>query len=269
MTGRRNAIALGLVLAGALAAAVAFVGRDQGKPLAFQGWVEANLIFVGPDETGRVEALAVREGDRVTVGAPLFSVDADLQRADLQMQEAALENANVAYNRAVQLLKSNAGPQKNVDDAEMALRSAQARVNSSQTRLSRRKVASPVEGTIEQVYYRVGELVPAGRPVVAVLPPGNLKVRFFVDEPRLATMRIGDTVKVQCDGCGDEIVASVSFIARSAEFTPPVIYSLEERHKLVYLIEALPREPERLRVGQPVTVTLVPGGPQTAQGASR
>jgi HlyD family secretion protein len=260
----RSAVALGLALVGVLAAAFTLVGRDHGGPPAFQGWMEANLIFVGPDEFGRVETLAVREGDRVKVGDPLFSVDADLQRADLQVQEAALENARVAHQRAVTLLKSNAGPQKNVDDAEMALRTAEARVNSSQTHLARRKVASPVEGTIEQVYYRIGELVPAGRPVVAVLPPGNLKVRFFVDEARLAAMRIGDTAHVQCDGCGNDIVARLSFIARSAEFTPPVIYSLEERHKLVYLIEALPIEPERLRVGQPVTVTLVPRVAQEA-----
>jgi HlyD family secretion protein len=167
------------------------------------------------------------------------------------------------------LLKSNAGPQKNVDDAEMALRTGQARVNSSQTRLARRKVASPVEGTIEQVYYRVGELVPAGRPVVAVLPPGNLKVRFYVDEARLPAMKIGDCVNVECDGCGNDIAAKISFIARSSEFTPPVIYSLEERHKLVYLIEALPNEPQRLRVGQPVTVTLASPASQVVQGASR
>jgi HlyD family secretion protein len=269
MIRSRTAIALGLAVAGALVAAFTLIGRDHGKPPAFQGWIEANLIFVGPDEFGRVETLAVREGDHVTVGAPLFSIDADLQRADLQIQEAALENAKVAYDRAVQLLKNNAGPQKNVDDAEMALRTAQARVNSSQTHLARRKVASPVEGTIEQVYYRVGELVPAGRPVVAVLPPGNLKVRFYVDETRLAAMKIGETVNVECDGCGNDIAGKISFIARSSEFTPPVIYSPDERHKLVYLIEALPNEPERLRVGQPVTVTLAAPAPQAIQGASR
>ena len=255
MSRRRNAVAPAL-----LSAALALAGCDNGKPPAFQGWIEANLIFVGPDEAGRVETLAVREGDQVKLHALLFSVDAELQRADLQMQEAALKNAQQAYERAVALLKSSAGPQRNVDDAEAALRTAQARVNSSQTRLARRKVTSPEEGSVEQVYYRVGELVPAGRPVVAVLPPGNLKVRFYVDETRLAAIRIGGSVNVMCDGCGNDIRAKISFIARSSEFTPPVIYSLEERHKLVYLVEALPEQPERLRVGQPVMVTLAAEG---------
>src|SRR5262249_56160627 len=195
---------------------------------------EADLIFVGPDEAGRIEQLSVREGDQVTLRAPLFNVDADLQRADVEMQEASLKNAQQAYDRAVALLRTNAGTQKALEDAQAALRTAQARLNSAQTRLTRRKMFSPVEGSVEQVYFRVGEMVPAGRPVVALLPPGNLKVRFFVNEAVLPQIRIGDTVNVSCDGCDDGLTARVSFIARSAEFTPPVIYSLDERSKLVF-----------------------------------
>jgi HlyD family secretion protein len=229
---------------------------NDTKPPTLQGWIEADLIFVGPDETGRVETLAVREGDNVALKAPLFTVDADLQQADLQMQEATLKNAQAAYDRAVTLLRSNAGTQKALEDAEAALRTAQARLNSSQTRLARRKMFSPVEGTVEQLYYRVGEMVPAGKPVVALLPPGNLKVRFYVSEARLPELKIGDTVNVQCDGCARDLTAKISFIARTAEYTPPVIYSLEERNKLVFMIEARPDQPEKVRVGQPVSVRL-------------
>src|SRR5262249_23720568 len=112
--------------------------------------------------------------------------------------------------------------------------------------------------TVEQVYFRVGEMVPAGRPIVALLPPGNMKVRFFVNEASLPQIKIGDTVNIHCDGCANRLTATVSFIARSSEFTPPVIYSLEERSKLAFLIEARPTRPEMLRVGQPVSVTLAP-----------
>jgi HlyD family secretion protein len=223
----------------------------------FQGWIEADLIFVSPDENGRVEALSVREGDQVQAGAPLFNVDDDLQKTDLQMQEAALKNAQQAYDRARDLFKSQAGTQKNLEDAEATLRTAQARLNSSQTRLDRRKVSSPVTGSVEQIYFRVGERVPAGKPVAALLPPENLKVRFFVDEAALPHVKLGDTVNVTCDGCADDLSASVSFISRTSEFTPPVIYSTEERAKLVFMIEARPQQPERLRVGQPVSVSLV------------
>jgi HlyD family secretion protein len=98
--------------------------------------------------------------------------------------------------------------------------------------------------------------VPAGRPVVALLPPGNLKIRFFAPQSILPTIKYGDIVDVSCDGCEKGLTAKVSFIARSAEYTPPVIYSQEERAKLVFLIEARPEQPDKFRVGQPVTVTL-------------
>jgi HlyD family secretion protein len=222
--------------------------------------VEAELIFVAPDEVGRIETLTVREGDALEQGKLIFSVDADLQLADVAMAEASVKNAQVAYDRAVVLLKTSAGMQKNVDDAEAALRTAQARLNSAQTRLNRRKVFSPVTGTIQQLYYRVGELVPAGRPVVAILPPGNLKIRFYVNEATLPKLKLGEPVKVMCDGCDPDITAKITFIARTSEFTPPVIYSLDERSKLVFLIEArTPDRPERLRVGQPVSVVLEEG----------
>src|SRR5215468_11019754 len=245
-----------LTIAAALLALTALAGCKNNAPPSYQGWVEANLIFVGPDESGRIETLSVREGDQVAMRAPLFTLDADLQVADLQMQEATLKNAQAAYDRAVTLLKTSAGTQKALEDAEAALRTAQARLNSSQTRLTRRKVFSPAEGTVEQIYFRTGEMVAAGKPVVALLPPGNLKVRFFVSEATLPQIRIDDVVNVHCDGCDSGLTAKVSFIARNSEFTPPVIYSLEERSKLVFMIEARPEQPERLRVGQPVTVTL-------------
>ena len=240
----------------ALLTALILAGCDNGKEPTYQGWVEAELIFVGPDEQGRIETLNVREGDHVELQAPLFTLDSDLQRADVAMQEAAVKNAQIAYDRAMTLLRTQTGTQRAFDDAEAALRTAQARLNSAQTRLARRKVASPVSGSVQQIYYRGGELVPAGKPIVALLPPGNLKVRFFVNEATLPRLKIGEPVTVGCDGCASGITAKISFIARTSEFTPPVIYSLEERSKLVFLIEARPERPELLRVGQPVSVSL-------------
>jgi len=220
----------------------------------YQGWVEADLIFVGPDENGRIETLSVVEGDTVEKGAPLFILDSDLQRADVAQSEASLTNAQQAFERAQMLLKTAAGTQKTYEDAEAALRSAQARLASAQTRLVRRRIASPVSGVVQQVYFRVGELVTAGRPILSILPPGNLKVRFFVSEAVLPKLRIGEPVRINCDGCAPDLTAKISFISRSVEFTPPVIYSLEERAKLVFLIEARPDQPQSLRVGQPVSV---------------
>ena len=252
MTVRSRASVMSVV---AILAALALAGCDD-KPTTYQGWVEANLIFVGPDESGRVETLNVREGDKVEAGAPLFSLDTELHRADLNMTQATLANAKQTFDRAQTLARTGAGTRKDFDTAEAALREAEARVNTSQTRLARRSVNAPVTGTVQQVYFRPGEMVPASRPIVALLPPGNMKVRFFVPQAELPRIAYGDTVTVRCDGCTGDLAAKVSFISKTGEFTPPVIYSLEERSKLVFLIEALPTEPGNLRVGQPVDVLL-------------
>jgi len=96
----------------------------------------------------------------------------------------------------------------------------------------------------------------AQRPVVSIMPPGNMKLRFFVPETELPKIAIGDEVKVTCDNCAADLTAKIYFIATTAEYTPPVTYSLEERNKLVYLIQARPNRPDSLRVGQPISIFL-------------
>lgn len=245
-------------------AAIALAGCNK-TATTYQGWIEADLIFVAPDEVGRVQTLSVAEGDTIKVGEPLFTVDDDLQQADLAQVKASLVNAQQTFDRASQLAHTGAGTQKDLDAATAVLRDAQARLNSSQTRLTRRRVFSPVAGTIEEVYFRPGEMVPAARPVVSVLPPGNIKVRFYVPEAVLPSVAYGDTIKIGCDGCAGDLTARISFVAKQSEFTPPVIYSLEERSKLVFLVEAIPEKPGALRVGQPIDVTLQPARGQMPQ----
>jgi HlyD family secretion protein len=246
------------VLPAAMTALLALAGCNDGpaEP-TYQGWVEADLVFVGPDDPGRLETLSVREGDQVEKGAPLFTVDRNLQQADVEQNKATVINARTNFERAKKLLGTGAGTQKAFDDSQEALREAEARLNSSQTRLERRTVFSPAMGSIQQVYYRPGEVVAAGKPIVALLPPGNVKIRFYVPETALPKISYGQTIKVRCDTCAADITARVTFISGSAEFTPPVIYSLEERSKLVFLIEARTDTPRALRVGQPVSVTEV------------
>jgi HlyD family secretion protein len=251
---------------GALALAAALAGCDQGKDPGFQGWVEADMIFVSPDESGRVTKLNAREGDEVTAGATLYSVDDDLQQADLNQNNATLANARQSFDRAQSLSRTGAGTQATLDSAVSALRVAEARVNTSQTRLARRSGFAPVGGTVQQIYFREGEMVPAQRPVLSIMPPGNMKVRFFVPEPELPKLAIGDEVRVACDNCAGDLTAKIYFIATMAEYTPPVIYSMDERNKLVYLIQARPSRPDSLRVGQPVSVF---AGSKTPVAATR
>ncbi|WP_247355093.1 efflux RND transporter periplasmic adaptor subunit [Bradyrhizobium sp. 160] len=244
-----------------LAIVTSLAGCQEKRDPGFQGWVEADMIFVSPDEAGRVTKLNVREGDEVKVGDHLYSVDDDLQLADLNQQKATLANAQQTYDRAASLSKTGSGTQANLDSAVSALRVAQARVATSETRLARRKGFAPVAGTIQQIYFREGEMVAAQRPVLSIMPPGNMKLRFFVPESELPKLAIGDTVRIACDNCAADLTAKIYFIATSAEYTPPVIYSLDERNKLVYLIQARPSRPDALRVGQPINVYLDPKTP--------
>ena len=145
------------------------------------------------------------------------------------------------------------------------IRAAEAQANAARQalaqadwRLRQKTVAATASGTVTDTLYVQGEWVGAGAPVVTILPPANVKVRFFVPEPQLGAIRLGQRVDVACDGCGSAIAATVSYIAPQAEFTPPVIYSRESRAKLVFLVEARPAAADatRLHPGQPVDVRL-------------
>ncbi len=174
----------------------------------------------------------------------------DIARANSNRDKAAAEE--VRQQITVAQLSSR---EEDIAAARQSLAAAQARQTASETRLARRKLSAPASGAVQQVYYRPGEMVPAGKPVLSILPPGNVKVRFFVAQALLPRIALGDAVDVTCDGC-TPLMARVSFISRSAEYTPPVIYSLEERNKLVFMVEARTDKPEALRVGQPVQVAL-------------
>jgi len=246
---------------GAVTLELVLTGCNETRNPGYQGWVEADMIFVSPDEPGRVIKLNVREGDQVKEGAPLYSVDDDLQKADLNQNNATLANAQQTYDRASALSKTGSGTQANLDSAVSALRVAEARVVTSKTRLARRNGFAPVSGTVQQIYFREGETVPAQRPVLSIMPPCNMKVRFYVPEADLPKLAIGDEVRVSCDNCAADLTAKIYFLATTAEYTPPVIYSLDERNKLVYLVQARPSRPDVLRVGQPISVFINPKTP--------
>ena len=142
--------------------------------------------------------------------------------------------------------------------AEAEAAAARQSLAQAEWKLRQKTVAATVGGTVADTLFAKGEWVPAGAPVVSILPPGNVKVRFFVPEPRLGAVRVGQKVSLSCDGCAAAIDASVTFIAPQAEFTPPVIYSKDSRAKLVFLVEAKPnaQDAARLHPGQPVDVRL-------------
>jgi HlyD family secretion protein len=182
------------------------------------------------------------------------------------ISESRLDEARTAYERdRARVAELNAQlssarlPVARPDEikaAQAEVDAAHAQLAQAEWRLKQKSVSAPQAGLVEDTLYVEGEWVPAGSPVVSLLPPQNIKLRFFVPEEVLGSLKIGEEVNVHCDGCGNPIPARISFISSQAEFTPPVIYSRETRSKLVFLIQARPHPEEatRLHPGQPVEV---------------
>ena len=212
-------------------------------------------------------------------------------RAQLASAEAQAALAQHELQRQQQLLAQGFISKAKIDDATTNLKLTQARVNelkaalavaSLPARVDERAAANanalaaeqvlrqshwrgkqktemaPQAGLISDVFFRAGEVVSPGQPVLSLLPPGNVKFRFYVPEAELATIHAGDSVTVQCDACAAPIIATVTRIASQAEYTPPVIYSNAQRAKLMFLIEARPDPAvaKQMHPGQPIDVKL-------------
>jgi HlyD family secretion protein len=220
-----------------------------GKPTEIQ-LAEANLA----------DAMAARD-----------KIEADLRRSEILIQTFATSQQLVDQRRAdlrsatakvqgleaaVAQLRAPMGREGEIKAQQQLVESLRAAVAMAQWRIDQRHMTSPVTGVVADVLARPGETIPAGSPVVSLLPPENIFVRFFVPEGQLAEVHSGDRIALLCDRCPADLAASISFISPRAEFTPPVIYSEASRAKLVYLVEARPpRERAALiNPGQPIAV---------------
>jgi len=279
MNPRIALMALVAVLAG---------GCGAGEDSRLQGYVEGESVRVAAPVAGQLQQLWVARGATVETGAPLFELEqareqatvaeADQSiaatRAQAEQVQAQWRLAEANFRRLTELRAKGLASQEQVDEArteqqrsdarrrELAAqqRTGEARLDQVRWQLTHRAVAAPAAGLVEDTYYRVGEWVPAGAPVVSLLPPQNRIVRFFVPETALAALKPGQAVQVYRDGAEAPLGATISFIAPRAEFTPPVIYSREARAKLVFLVEARPSlaDAASLHPGQPVDVLLSP-----------
>lgn len=140
--------------------------------------------------------------------------------------------------------------------SEAALREATAARDHARWQLEKRDLTAPADGVITDVIRRPGEIATAGQPVLSLLPDGAVRLRLYVPEAAIARIAPGSQLSVHCDGCPLDLVATISYIADGPEFTPPVIYSVDSRQKLVYLVEATPVDGSSLKPGQIVDIDL-------------
>jgi HlyD family secretion protein len=224
------------------------------------------------------------------------NLDSGKRRDEVAVTQAQLAQARIAESLAAsdlqrqqQLVTQGFVSKARTDDAATALDQARARVtelkaalqvaqlpartdersaqrssmqaahevlHQNEWRTRQKQQTAPAAALVADVFYQVGEFVPAGQPVASLLPPGNIKARFFVPEADLGTIHTGQKLTLNCDGCGSPIEATISRIATQPEFTPPVIYSNAQRSKLVFMVEAQPTagDAARLKPGQPLDV---------------
>lgn len=203
-------------------------------------------------EAARALSRANLERDRKLLADQFISrARLDQSSAALAADQARVEQAAARLRTARSGARSDqvAGAQKEVEAARAQLAQAQWRVD-------QKAQVVPAAGMVTEVAFRVGEFVPAGAPVLTVLPPANIKARFFIPEKRLGQLRMGQAATISCDGCPAPIAARISFISPQAEYTSPLIYSKENRAALVFMIEATPTPGQAavLHPGQPLTV---------------
>ncbi len=196
-------------------------------------------------------ALQLQQAQRLFKESFVAQARLDEARATHEREVARVREAEAQLSNALQPL----GRDAERDAAESEADAARAALAQAAWRLDQKSVAAPVTGLVHDTFFVEGEWVPAGRPVAALLPPGNIKVRFYVPEAVLASMHAQRLVEIRCDGCPAPIEAKVSYVSDRAEYTPPVLFSRESRAKLMFLVEArLPGA--NLRPGQPVDVRL-------------
>ena len=174
----------------------------------------------------------------------------DQLRAATRQATASLSNINRLIEEKQLAARED---QQRAAQAQAAATSAD--VANARWTVDDRSVRARLAGQVDERLREPGEFVAVGAPVLTVRPKGREFVRFYVPQSDLAKLKIGAVIHVTCDGCAAQ-TAKVRFISPSAEFTPPVIYSVKERQKLLFLIEATPAQPDALHAGQPVDVSL-------------
>ena len=257
-----------------LVLAVAFIaGCSRNSPDEFQGYVEGEYVYVAPPLGGALTNLAVARGDEVKSGQLLFTLERGSEAAALDEAQKNLAQAkanfvlsDANYSRRQQLRAANgvisieeldqARAQRDADKAAVA--SQQAALDKVKWSFDQKQQFAPANAFVQDTLYRQREWVAAGNPVVVLLPPENLKVRFFVPQEILPKIKTGETVNVSFDGAPKNYSATINYISTQNEFTPPVIYNRENRAKLVFMIEAkfAPTDAAAVRPGQPVDVKL-------------
>jgi HlyD family secretion protein len=300
--------------------AAIFPGFGVQPAPVYNGYVEADYVYVAPSGAGRIETISAAEGDKVFQGQMLLKLEDSSQksalhaatagvavaqanldnlqtgsreaeieviRASLHRAEADQHLAKTTLDRSLVLLGRGLVPPAQVDSeratlessnaqveqlraqlrvaelpardaqqvaAEASLDVARAQADRARIDLDDRVILAPLTGKVEKVFFVAGEVVATGAPVLSIYQPEYLKTIFFIPEPERAGFAIGDRLSLTCDGCPVGLTARITQMASQPQYTPPIIYSRDERARLVFRAEAQLSDASGLLPGQPVSL---------------
>ncbi|HLW34328.1 MAG TPA: efflux RND transporter periplasmic adaptor subunit [Chthoniobacterales bacterium] len=235
---------------------VVFASCSKRSQDRFQGYVEGEFVYVASPLAGQLETLSVQRGQQVTTGQPLFQLDETAEKAARDQIKAALVLSEAELARQEKLFRTGVAAPQDLDRARSARDQDKNRLDQTDWSFDQKKQDAPQSGLVYDTLFRQGEWVAAGKPVVVLLPPQNIKVRAFVPETLVGAIQYGETAQVKVDGVEEPFTGKVSYISPKAEYTPPVIYSRETRAKLVFMVELIfdAQAAANLHPGQPVDV---------------
>lgn len=309
-----------------LAAIIAAVipGWGMAPDPSYNGYVEADYLYVAPSSPGRITSIDASEGQAVSADQQLVFLDETAEiaalhaaEANVAVAQANLDNlmtgsrdaeievirasvanaeadqhlAQLTLDRSLQLLAKGLVPPAQVDTdrarvqsadaqvaqlraqlavaelparnaqqlaAEATLQGARAEVDRAQSALDNRILSAPVNGLVDRIYFDVGEVAATGTPVISLYQPDRLKAILFVPEPERASFSVGDRLAVSCDGCPEGLTAMITRMSSSPQHTPPILYSRDERARLVFRAEARLEGASGVLPGQPITLRMLP-----------
>ncbi|KTD13607.1 hemolysin D [Legionella gratiana] len=275
----RNLLFIGLIT-------LLLISCNNEKNKSFSGYIDTDLVYLSSDFGGRLTDLAISKGQIVKKNQFLFKLEQTNELYNVKMSQLGtkellaqrqqtliqLNYNEINYRRIVAMRKQNAASQNDLDaaqkdlniskqqlaDIDVKIKNNQLEVADKKWLVTRKENFAPEQGIIFDTYYTQGEFVQAAAPILSLITKNNIKAIFFVPEEKLSQLRLNEHVTIKTDQNAHFATGHISYISNIAEYTPPIIYSREERQRLVFRIEAKIDTPdlEKIHYGQPVTLEL-------------
>lgn len=266
---------------------VAFLSACHEEPVHYNGYIDADMTYLSSNYPGRLAALAVYRGQTVQQKQLLFQIDQTDNHLDIEMSRLTQKNLlaqrqellnqihydELNYRRIATMRQSDAASQNDLELARTDLQVLKhklealdfqiksSEVNTAEKEWEQRQKENHAlnDGIIYDTYFNPGEYVQAGQPIASLITKDKIKVLFYVPESALSRIKLNDLIRVSSDGAPRLVQGVISYISNTAQYTPPIIYSREERSALVFRVEARIVSPDlaQIHLGQPVTVEFI------------